>query len=270
MGRSSPACAAALVALALACTPAWANPDAVEVTATRDPVDKSYRRMLRGMDLFEEMRGLAPAAVLRYKLLPRRRDVNMDGITLEIVGDIDRIPVPLAKDRSFTLERNQKALDEAASVMPDRKAGSLTWRTDIRTPGLPPGTRRLGDLRLECHVGMEADLVSNTRAVAGLVSNPVLRAMGFCNSGGRGGYYFFAERALFAVTMVAGSRREVLPVSALYAGAIHDPLSESDLSHCDCQVLLDRTYFLPLGDRSWPDDTLIEFDYMVEANEGAR
>ncbi|MBF8279701.1 MAG: hypothetical protein HW385_1133, partial [candidate division NC10 bacterium] len=23
-----------------------------------------------------------------------------------------------------------------------------------------------------------------------------------------------------------------------------------------------RTYFLPLGDRSWPDDTLIEFEYM--------
>jgi hypothetical protein len=48
----------------------------------------------------------------------------------------------------------------------------------------------------------------------------------------------------------------------LYAGASHDPLSSSDLAYCDCQVLLDRTYFMPLGDRSWPNDTLVEFAYM--------
>jgi hypothetical protein len=27
-------------------------------------------------------------------------------------------------------------------------------------------------------------------------------------------------------------------------------------------VLVDRTYFLPLGDPSWPDDTRVEFEYM--------
>jgi hypothetical protein len=25
---------------------------------------------------------------------------------------------------------------------------------------------------------------------------------------------------------------------------------------------MDRAYFLPLGDTSWPDDTLVHFDYM--------
>jgi len=245
---------------------AGAERQAVMVTATRDPVDKSYRKMLRGMDLFEEMRSLAPEASLRYKLLPRQRDTKMDGIVLEIVGDSDRIPVPLAADRTFSLERRQQALDEDASVRPNRKAGGLTWRTEIRTPGLPPNTRRLGDLRLECHVGMEADLVSNVHPIAGLVPNPVLRRLGFCNSS-EGLYYFFSERPLFSVTMVAGARREILSVDALYAGAISDPLSETDLSYCDCQVLLDRTYFMPLGDRSWPDDTLIEFEFMDDAND---
>jgi hypothetical protein len=218
------------------------------------------------MDLFEEMRSLAPDASLRYKLLPRQRDTKMDGIVLEIVGDSDRIPVPLAADRTFSLERRQQALDEDASVRPNRKALSLTWRTEIRTPGLPPNTRRLGDLRLECHVGMEADLVSNVHPIAGLVPNSVLRRLGFCNSS-EGLYYFFSERPLFSVTMVAGARREILSVDALYAGAIYDPLSEADLAYCDCQVLLDRTYFMPLGDRSWPDDTLIEFEYMDDVND---
>src|SRR5438045_3493770 len=58
----------------------------VTVSTVRDPVDKSYRKMLKGMDLFERMHGLAPTASLRYKLLPRQRDTNMDGITLGIVG----------------------------------------------------------------------------------------------------------------------------------------------------------------------------------------
>jgi hypothetical protein len=27
-------------------------------------------------------------------------------------------------------------------------------------------------------------------------------------------------------------------------------------------VLVDRAYFMPLGDSSWPDDTRVEFEYM--------
>jgi len=263
----------------LACTVAYASEPRVKagaaadtvlptvtVGAMRDPVDKSYRKMLKGMDLFEEKRSMAPNASLRYKLLPRQRDTNMDGIELNIVGDTVTIPVPVASDHTFTLERHRNALDEDASVMPNRKAHSMTWRAEIRTPGLPPNTRRLGDLRLECHVGMEADLVSNVLPVIGQAANFVLRMLGYCNKS-EVHYLFFAERPLFSVTMVAGTRREILSVDELYAGASYDPLSKADLTYCDCQVLLDRTYFLPLGDRSWPDDTLVEFEYMDDAND---
>lgn len=262
------------VVMMLACTATYAldtrenagpAPDAgaqaVSVTATRNPVDKSYRKILRGMEVFEKMHALAPNAPLRFRLLPRQSDARMDGIVLEIVGDSFTIPVPLAPDRTFALERHQKALDEDASVRPNRKADSMTWRTEIRTPGLPPHTRRLGDLRLECHVGMEADLVSNMRPVIGQVRNFIDKMVGYCD-GSDPHYYFFAERPLFSVTMVAGARREILSVDELYAGASIDPLSKADLAYCDCQVLLDRTYYMPLGDRSWPDDTLIEFEYM--------
>jgi hypothetical protein len=38
------------------------------------------------------------------------------------------------------------------------------------------------------------------------------------------------------------------------------------LPYCDCEVLVDRTYYLPLGDTSWPDDTLVEFEYMDDGN----
>jgi hypothetical protein len=69
---------------------------------------------------------------------------------------------------------------------------------------------------------------------------------------------------LFSVTLVSGARRKVLPISQLYAAASDDPKLDNDLTECDCEVLVDRTYFLPLGDASWPDDTRIEFDYMVD------
>ena len=262
------------IAMLLACTAACANEpeektgaaadadrQTITVVATRDPVDKSYRKMLKGMDLFEDQRSMAPNASLRYKLLPRQRDTNMDGIVLNIVGDSVTIPVPVASDHTFTLERHRKAVDEDASVRPNRKAGRMTWRTEIRTPGLPPDTRRLGDLRLECHVGMEAGLISNVRPVIGQIANFLQRVLDFCN-GSDVPYLFFAERPLFGVTMIAGTRRQILSVDELYAGVSHGRTTEADLAYCDCQVLLDRTYFLPLGDRSWPDDTLIEFEYM--------
>lgn len=270
--------AAMQVALMLACTAAWAaepqakagpGADAVQtitVSRTRNPVDKSYRKMLKGMELFAKKRAMAPDASLRFKLLPRQRDTDMDGIVLNIVGESITIPVPVAPDHTFTLERNRKALDEDASVMPNRKVRSMTWRTEIRTPGLPPDTRRLGDLRLECHVGMEADLISDYVPVIGQVANFLQRMLDYCD-GSDVRYLFFAERPLFSVTMVAGSRREILSVDALYGGIGDRPMSPADLASCDCQVLLDRTYFLPLGDRSWPDDTLIEFEYMDGADE---
>lgn len=238
----------------------------VTVTAqATDPVEKSYRRMVRGMDLFERLRPvMAPDASLRFKLLPRRHNTDVDHILLELVGSSFAYAIETRPDRTFTLPRDEKALRENAVVSPNRKRMTMTWRTDIRTPGLPPNTRRLGDLRLECLVGLESGLVSNTSALfpaGGLFSDP----RSYCEKKDTQ-YLFFADRPLFGVTLVAGARREALPVDRLYAGASDDPGLKNDLPFCDCEVLVDRTYFLPLGDRSWPDDTRVEFEYMDDAS----
>ena len=232
----------------------------VEVNALRDPVEKSYRKIVRGMDLFERRRSLAPDAPLRFKLLPRSRETRMEAIVLNIVGETVNIPVPVGPDNTFTLERSQRALDEDAVVVPNRKARSMSWRTEIRTPGLPPHTRRLGDLRLECLVGMEADLVSGS----GSVVEQIARAIsdhGFCEQRVPE-YFFFAERPLWSVTLQHANRSEVLPVDQMYAGMSRNPMTSADLRYCDCAVLLDRAYYAPLGDRSWPDDTLVVYEYM--------
>jgi len=260
--------AAVLIALMSVCAgaapqeskPAGTLPS-VTATATRDPVEKSYRKMISGMDLFERLHGMAPNATLRFKLLPRRPNTDVDHIVLEIVGTTFSERVPVAPDHTFTLERNRKAFDEDAAVTTNRRKLSMTWRAEIRTPGLPSGTRRLGDLRLECRVGLQADLVSNTNPIFARIANLFVGTEGYCERKDPR-YLFFADRPVFSVTLVAGARREILPVDKLYAEASDDPGLKYDLPYCDCEVLVDRTYFLPLGDRSWPDNTLVEYEYM--------
>jgi len=265
LGRLALHCAlasACVCAVAQERKPATVLPPVTITAAARDPVEKSYRDMIRGMDLFERQRPrMAPDATLRFKLLPRKAGTNMDRILLEVVGGSFAYPVPIAPDHTFTLRRDAKALQEDAVVSPDRRRLTLTWRTDIRTPGLPPGSRRLGDLRLECQVGLEAGLVSNTNPILARIAGLFTDPKGYCDRKDAK-YLFFADRPLFSVALKAGTRREILPIDQLYAEASDDPGLKYDLPYCDCEVLVDRTYFLPLGDRSWPDDTLVEFEYM--------
>ena len=187
----------------------------VRSEAGSEPVEKSYRRMLRGMDLFEREHARAPQATLRFKLLPRRRGVDLDrNVDLFIVGKTVEIPVALAPARTFALERNPRAWDENAQVTPDRQARSMTWRAEVRTPGLPPLTRRLGDLRLECRVGMEAGLVSDPPSWIKRLFDPLENTPDYCQRPDNR-YLFFAERPLFGVTLVDGARRQAVPVQRL-------------------------------------------------------
>jgi hypothetical protein len=261
------------LALLFSCASLYVNADAqqdksspvlppvtVSAKANPDPVEKSYRKMIRGMDLFEKQHSMSPNGVLRFKLLPRKRETDLNGIVLEVIGSTVDFQVPIAADHTFSLQRNQQAFDDNAVVIPNRRAQSMTWRTDIRTPGLPPNTRRLGDLRLECEVGLEAGLVSNDRSIVGRIASAIAD-IGYC-SRKDARYLFFADRPLFSVALISGQRRNISPVGKLYAAASDDPTLKEDLPFCDCEVLIDRTYFLPLGDSNWPDDTLVEFESM--------
>lgn len=258
------------LASAVTCGGALAQPDVraenmpavtVSAKANPNPVEKSYRKMVKGMDLFQRQHALSPNAELRFKLLPRKQGTDMNTITLAVVGDTVDFVLPIAADHTFALPRHALAQQEDAQVVPNRRALSLTWRTDIRTPGLPPDTRRLGDLRLECRVGMEAGLISNSSSLIGRLAGAVFDTPAYCDKPAPL-YLFFADRPLFSVTLLAGARRHVLSIDKLYANASDDTDMQANLPYCDCEMLVDRTYVLPLGDNTWPDDTLVLFEYM--------
>ena len=263
---AAPFVARCVLAIALAWTGALAHAQAlpevsVSAKANRDPVEKSYRKMVRGMELFERRKAeLAPGSTLRFRLLPRRPSTSMRNVEIDVIGTHSSASVPVAPDHTFTLQRDKKLLDENAQVTPNRASGSMTWRAEVRSPGVPPDMRRLGDLRLECEVGMEAGVVSNARTLVGQIANWMTDTPAYCRGDQR--YLFFADKPIFNVTLVAGGRRESLPINRLYAAASDDPHLAADLPYCDCEVLLDRTYFMPLEDAAWPNDTLVQFDYM--------
>src|SRR5256885_17145680 len=83
---------AMMIALLAACTglcgqerPRYTLPQVTIKGTSSESVEKSYRKMVRGMDYFEKARvAFAPDASLRFKLLPRKPGTDMDHIELEI------------------------------------------------------------------------------------------------------------------------------------------------------------------------------------------
>jgi hypothetical protein len=173
---------------------------------------------------------------------------------VQLRGDHVATPLAVDPDGSFALPRDDSAAADNARVRTNRQDGSLIWRVDVRTPGLAPHQRRLGDLRLECEVNREADLLHGYKPPLWYVLDA---ATDVCDNGG---WLDVVERPLFGVTMRAGARRQALFSEQLYQNKVpvllrsfYDP------------VLSERTYWIHIGDKSWPDDTVLEFDYMEDA-----
>lgn len=206
----------------------------VEVSSIKDPELQPYRRMVRGLDAWEEKRALAPKADLRFELWTKDgKPAQTDGLQLRIAGDSVDIALPLDANGTFVLPRSQEAYDDKADLVSNRKKGEIRWRPRVRTPGVPANARRLGDLRLECEVGAavrkeEIPLLMRAGAVAAgsLCRLPMT------------GYNFRSPQRLASATLVAGERRIGLPLFGKGEG-----------------------FQAPLRDRSWDDEALVMFEF---------
>lgn len=208
----------------------------VSVTGTRDPDWKPYRNMLDGMNAFDAKHALAPQAELKFVLRPQQTNLTPDNLKLRIVGGDAAIEVPIAADYTFSLPRDEAAARDDADLRLNTKKGLFRWRPDIHTPGLPPGTRRLGDLRLECEVRWAIDKFDTSFLV-----RAYLAPLGGACHTSRSRVFYTASAPIVSATLVSGTRRERLPAERL----------DQD----------DRTsYAPPLYDESWPDDTLVELE----------
>jgi hypothetical protein len=237
-----------------------AAPQVVNVEAVRDVDEIPYRRFYQGMQVFAAHHGLAPAAALRFRLYPRARGASFDGLVVTLVSGTTETPVALDANQTFTLPMDARLAADGAVVMTNRKAGTYAWRVDIRTPGLPPDTRRMGDLRLECKVDMKGAQLRR------MVRDPSIMAL--AATGDPCTYRtfenpFFADRPVFNVTLVHGTRREAIAGDWMYANSARF-LPEAGYALVDWGYARDRQYTPAIADPGWPDDTLLEFEYMDE------
>ena len=147
--------------------------------------------------------------------------------------------------------------------MTNRKAGSLAWRPEVRTPGLPDHTRRLGDLRLECTLYFSVDFL-RARKKAG--PRWLEDACDVLEKWADDPYPKIADGPLFNVTLVFRVAAGALPSGNVVRAwrAVAGIPAFGNASVTDWFYLRDRVYRLPRPDPAWPDDTLVVFEYMDE------
>lgn len=223
-------------------TEAPAEIQTVTVSGVKDPEIKSYHALIAGLDAFDKYRRLAPdAPELRFRLSPAstQSSIDLKSIVLQLRSDNLSIPVPVAADGTFVLPRNRAAEDENADLVLNKTKGQVRGRPEVRTAGIPENMRRLGDLRLECEVYF---------AIAKHEMNIVQRAAIAAATLGRGPCQskrmrmgFPAIDTIRALTLVSEDKRVPLKTGMPNFSGRH--------------------YFPPIGDKEWPDDTLLEFEF---------
>lgn len=234
-----------LPAPAAAADAADASPpmQAVFVAGTKDPDWKSYKAFLAGMKVFDQAARLAPAAPLRFVLRPRTEQATVAGVTMRIATDDgNSIAVPVDADGTFALPRSEEAARDGGEIVLSKRRNTLSWRPAIHTPGVPADARRMGDLRLECLVRWsieQADLLALFRASINAFGGP-------CTSAAIKVDYLSAK-PLAAVYLEMGERRERLAAKWIESGG--------------------QVYLPPVHDSSWPDDTVLRFEYQDDTGK---
>lgn len=249
-------CAAALVAQA---APPELPPVEVQGESTAAREQKTVADLLEVLAVFErEKARLAPNAELRIRVLPRR-DLA-DAPALELRHGSAREPIALDALGRFAIPPEWRQLPPDAIVRSRLLDGRLAWMVDVRTPGLPANTRRLGDLRLECR----ADLYGGSLARG--IKPPAYyaaRAITDVCSGQLIDYGFYADQPVFAVQIAEGGRHAELPYRLTHGSEVGQ--SNPLFALLDWPfVLRDRFVLWPRDKwQGWSPDALIELEAMT-------
>jgi hypothetical protein len=206
----------------------------IVIKSLRHPEALAYASFVAAQKAYEQYRHDAPDAPLLFQM--KTHSGTFDGLRLSIDGEHTRIAVPYDAEGQFTLPYDEAALQDRAVVLTDKRRGQIYWQPVIRTPGLAPGTLRLGDLRLDCRVQWALE-----KGSASFATKMATLMRGNCNSSS------FVTLALpqpgMRVRLASKEQQQVLAPDGE-----HPPY----VAH--------RTRWEPpFGNAAWPDDTLVDF-----------
>ncbi|MES2126497.1 MAG: hypothetical protein V4463_04440 [Pseudomonadota bacterium] len=213
---------------------AAAEQTAVVIRGLRNPEGMAYASFIAAQQAYAEHRQHAPDAPLLFQM--KTHTGNVEGLHLSINGDHTTIPVAYDEAGRFVLPYSEAALKDDAVLMADKRLGEIYWLPVIRTPGLQPGTQRLGDLRLYCHVKWALE-----KGDASLATKMMATLMGGCSSSA------FESLALPQPGMLV--RLSTANKQETFAATGNNGL-----------YVAHRTRWQPpFGDQGWPDETVVEF-----------
>jgi len=213
---------------------------------------KTLGQLFKAEALFDKHRVLAPAAALKFKVYARTQAETTQALELGLMTPAGRQPVVLDAEDRFVIDPAWRLLPERTEIRSRLADGRVTWRPDVRTPGVPESERRLGDLRLQCRVAFGSGVARGTDFFGGLFSFAIDDCWDRDWSPSN-----FADMPVFAVTLVHGDRRVTLSERLLH-GLRDDGGPKYDWGYS----LRERMFRLPMGDASWPDDTRVVFEAM--------
>ncbi len=200
------------------------------------PVVWTYRALHTGQQYFDQHRAvMAPAATLTFKL-PEGLEGTGQPPVVRISWKDGEIALPLAADDTFTLPPATTPVPVDAFVVVNRQFPSGGFRfpsLDVRSPGLPEGTRRMGDYRLRCAIAVQI-VTSEVARVRRHLSKAADVGLDPCKP--RDGQPTRTLSPFNSVTLVAGERSETIKFPAP----------------------TDR-YKVPVANPAWPNDTLLHF-----------
>jgi hypothetical protein len=121
------------------------------------PMAWRFHLLETAQDLFEKRAAeQAPGARMSFRL--PKVDAAQAGNQVEIVGADHHVPLTMESANTFALKRHTLAEDDDAMVVVNRNFPKGEFNHPlvlVRSPGLPNGVQRMGDLRLACAAQME-------------------------------------------------------------------------------------------------------------------
>lgn len=225
---------------------------AVTVKGNRSAQVWAYRTLEAGLDVFERKRDeLAPEAALRFVVRNYQPGAFPTGAAVKVIGEQTDISIPVTADGGFEMVRSASAHRDKADVAlavgeivatgTRPKSASIYPLPEVRSPHLPAGTWRLGDLRLQCSIQLAIfEDTLNLLELAGFKTLTLGRDP--CGRGVKvnGGISFRTPQPFDSATLIDGERRLLTQVGKQQ-----------------------RSYRAPVRDDSWSNDTLIEFQFSV-------
>jgi hypothetical protein len=205
----------------------------VEITNIKGPELRSYSQMQKGIMAYKEKNQLAPESELYFILIPKSKNVSVEGLTMRLTSDETSINIPIDASGKFQLPLIELKTEDEYDLILNKPKGQFVIKPWVKSANLADDTKRLGDIRLECQVRWAIEKQDVSIVFSSYVK--LLASGNPCTSRNVSvGYH--APKDVYVITLDAPKSKIALKVRPY------------------------ESYYLPIWDTDLSDDSLIKYE----------